>query len=85
MILTPLEVPFHPVAVIGLGKNLLLRFVLGHCGNTFLTCSWRFLRSNKLEQLELKLEKIIGIQKSAGKVRKVLCSTMLELHSIPGI
>ena len=27
----------------------------------FLTCSWRFLRSNKLEQLELKLEKIFGI------------------------
>ena len=25
--------------------------------NTFLTCSWRFLRSNKLEQLEFKLEK----------------------------
>ena len=29
--------------------------------NAFLTCSWRFLRYNKLEQLELKLEKIIGI------------------------
>ena len=27
----------------------------------FLICSWRFLRSNKLEQLEFKLEKIIGI------------------------
>ena len=27
----------------------------------FLTCSWRFLISNKLEQLEFKLEKIIGI------------------------
>ena len=26
-----------------------------------LTCSWRFLISNKLEQLEFKLEKIIGI------------------------
>ena len=26
--------------------------------------------SNKLEQLEFKLEKIIGIQKHAGKVRK---------------
>ena len=36
----------------------------------FLTCFWRFLISNKLEQLELKLEKNIGIQKSAGKVRK---------------
>ena len=29
--------------------------------NAFLTCSWRFLISNKLEQLEFKLEKIIGI------------------------
>ena len=29
--------------------------------NAFLTCSWRFLRSNELEQLEFKLEKIIGI------------------------
>ena len=29
-----------------------------------------FIRSNKLEQLKLKLEKIIGILKNAGKVRK---------------
>ena len=29
--------------------------------NAFLTCSWRFLISTELEQLELKLEKIIGI------------------------
>ena len=29
--------------------------------NAFLTCSWRFLRSNILEQLDFKLEKIIGI------------------------
>jgi len=29
--------------------------------NAFLTCSWRFLRSKKLEQLKSKLEKIIGI------------------------
>ena len=29
--------------------------------NVFLTCSWRFLISNQLEQLEFKLEKIIGI------------------------
>ena len=36
----------------------------------FLTCSWRFLISNKLKQLEYKLEKIIGISKHAGKVRK---------------
>ena len=36
--------------------------------NAFLTCSWRFLRSNTLEQF--KLEKIIGIQKPTGKVKK---------------
>ena len=29
-----------------------------------------FLISNKLEQLYFKLEKIIGIKKHAGKVRK---------------
>ena len=40
--------------------------------NAFLTCFWRFLISNKLEQLEFKLEKIIGIQKHAGKVRKYI-------------
>ena len=38
--------------------------------NAFLTCSWRFLISNKLEHLKFKLEKIIGMQKHAGKVRK---------------
>ena len=31
---------------------------------------WRFLISKNLEQLEFKLEKIIGIQKPPGKVRK---------------
>ena len=36
----------------------------------FFTCFWRFLRFNKLEQLEFKLEKIIGILKHAGKVKK---------------
>ena len=39
--------------------------------NAILTCSWKFLIPNKLEQLELKWEKNFGIQKSAGKVRKV--------------
>ena len=29
--------------------------------NAFLTCSWRFLRSQTIEQLLFKLEKIIGI------------------------
>ena len=32
VILTPYGVPFLPVVVICLGKNLLLRSVLGHCG-----------------------------------------------------
>ena len=40
--------------------------------NVFLTCSWRFLRSNKLEQLEFKLEEIIGIQKHQEKFEKNL-------------
>ena len=35
-----------------------------------------FLRSNKLERLEFKLEKIIGIKKHAGKVRKLILHTM---------
>ena len=39
----------------------------------FLTCSWRFLRSNTLEQLEFKLEKIIGVSKSKLKVRRKKC------------
>ena len=30
-------------------------------------------RVNYIEQLEFKLEKIIGIKKHAGKVRKELC------------
>ena len=38
--------------------------------SAFLTCSWRFLKSNTLEQLYFKLEKRnIGIYKSIGKVR----------------
>ena len=32
--------------------------------------------SNKLEQLEFKLEKIIGILKHAGKVRKERCALL---------
>ena len=41
------------------------QFLVTEC---FLTCSWRFLISNELEKLQL--EKIIGVQKHAGKVRK---------------
>ena len=44
----------------------------------FLACSWRFLISKKLEQLEFKQEKIIGIQKHVGKVRK--SKFMLDLN-----
>ena len=35
--------------------------------NVFLTCSWRIIRSNTLEQFKFKLEKIIGIQKPTEK------------------
>ena len=38
--------------------------------NAFSTCSWRFLISNKLGQLEFKLKIVIGIQKHARKVKK---------------
>ena len=38
--------------------------------NAFLTCSWRFLRLDELEKFKFILEKIIGIEKHAGKVRK---------------
>ena len=38
--------------------------------SAFSTCSWRFLRSNSLEQFKFKSKKIIGVQKSTGKVRK---------------
>ena len=35
----------------------------------FFNFSWRFLIFNELEQLEFKLEKNIGIQKHAEKIR----------------
>ena len=39
--------------------------------------------TNKLEQLQFKLEKIIGIEKHAGKVRKYiyLCAIFVEYKS----
>ena len=46
--------------------------------NSFFTCFWRFLGSNKLEQLEFKMEKNIGIEKHAGKAIK---KAMLALGS----
>ena len=39
--------------------------------NVFLTCSWKFLISNKLEQLEFKLEKKnIGFRNMQEKLEK---------------
>ena len=40
--------------------------------NAFLTCSWRFLTSHKLEQLEFKLEKILGFRNMQEKLEKLL-------------
>jgi hypothetical protein len=38
--------------------------------------------SNKSEQLQFKLEKNIGIQKHAGKVRKCFCLQFLICNSV---
>ena len=38
----------------------------------FLTCSWRFLISNKLEQLKLKLEKLLGFRNMQEKLEKYM-------------
>ena len=46
--------------------------------NAFLTCSWRFLRSDILEQLVYKLEKNVGISKSAGKVSILVMEFLLR-------
>ena len=37
----------------------------------FLTCSWRFLRYNKLAQLEFKLEKLFGFRNTQEKLENV--------------
>ena len=49
------------------------QFLVTEC--FIITFFWRFLISNKLEQLEFKWEKIGGIEKHAGKVRK-LCNQL---------
>ena len=36
--------------------------------NVFLTCSWRFLIYNKLEQLKFKLKKILGFRNLQEKL-----------------
>ena len=38
----------------------------------FLSSSWKFLRSNKLEQLEFKLEKILVLRKMQEKLENGL-------------
>ena len=40
--------------------------------NAFLTCSWRFFRTNKLEKFEFKLEKIIGFRIVQEKLEKTI-------------
>ena len=37
-----------------------------------LTCSWRFLISNKLEQLKLILEKILGFRNMQEKLENIV-------------
>ena len=49
--------------------------------NAFLTCSWRFLRSNKLEQLEFKLEKLLGFRNMQENLEKTL-SSHLHINNI---
>jgi hypothetical protein len=44
------------------------QFLVTEC---FLTCSWRFLISNKLEQLAFKLENFFGFRNMQEKVGKV--------------
>ena len=39
--------------------------------NAFLTCSWRFLISNKSEQLEFKLEKLLGFRNMQEKLENL--------------
>ena len=49
--------------------------------NAFLTSSWRFLISNELEQLEFKLEKILGFKNMQEKLEKII-PTHLLMHFI---
>ena len=51
----------------------------------FLNCSWRFLRSNDLEQLEFKLKKILGFRNMQEKLENNVFSSwlmMFTLHSL---
>ena len=54
------------------------QFLVTKC---FSTCSWRFLRLDKLEQFKFKLEKNFWMEKHAGKVRKyLLLAYQIKLH-----
>ena len=44
------------------------QFLVTDC---FLTCSWRFLISNKLQQLEFKLENLLGFRNMQEKLENV--------------
>ena len=46
--------------------------------NAFLTSSWSFLRSNMLEKLEFKLEKLIGSRNLQEKLEKDLSLNYLD-------
>ena len=39
--------------------------------NAFLTCSWRFLRSDKLEQLQFKFEKLLEFRNMQEKLENI--------------
>jgi hypothetical protein len=51
----------------------------------FFTCAWKFLQSLKLGQLDL--EKIIGIEKQARKVRKSIMYflNLSGIHKNPSV
>jgi hypothetical protein len=59
-----------------LNRNLLWQ-------NAFLICSWRFLISNKLEQLEFKLEKtILGFRNMQEKLEKAKVAQVSNIREM---
>ena len=71
LILGLLGMYFDAAVVFVTSQTLLFRLALVILWNTFLTCSWRFLISNKLEQLEFKLEKKMDLETCWKSCRKV--------------
>ena len=49
--------------------------------NAFLTCSWRFLRSKRLEQLEFKLEKLLGLRNMEEKLENEFLRKVLKTYA----